>query len=248
MPSLSTAPAFSQPPSPWRPRRARSPTTRTTETSPTRGCWCDRVAPDRLLRPRAEGEEFAAAGGDALRRAQANEREHLASVAGILTGAGQVATAPVTSTFVPGPRVRSRGSIAKLGVELETLALGAYLGAVAAIRPRSLAGPLARIAASEAQHLSAVQRRGDRPLPRPVVPRATADRDRLRRARPVHGADGARPSIRHARRHSGWGSASTRCAAGTRPARSRPGATPAIDVSSRPRRSSGCAATRARTC
>lgn len=102
-----------------------------------------------------EAKRFAAAGGDALRRAHANEQEHLASVAKILTGAGQVATAAGDIDFrYPARTFDSRGSIASLAVRLETLAVGAYLGAVASIRSQSLAGPLARIAASEAQHLA----------------------------------------------------------------------------------------------
>jgi len=101
-------------------------------------------------------KKSAAAGRDSLLRAQANEKEHLASVAGILTGAGQVSTDPGDIDFrYPARAFTSPGSIAKLGVELETLALGAYLGAVAAIRAQALVGPLSRIAASEAQHLSA---------------------------------------------------------------------------------------------
>ncbi len=106
---------------------------------------------DRALEARHDG----AAGRDALRRARSNEHEHLASVTGILRGAGQVTTEAGDIDFrYPAKAFDSRGSIARLAVELETLAVGAYLGAVPAVRSQALTGPLARIGANEAQHLA----------------------------------------------------------------------------------------------
>lgn len=98
---------------------------------------------------------FAAPGHDDLRRALFNETEHLATVSGILTGAGQTpATAADIDFSYPAGAFDSRGSIARLALELERLALGAYLGAVAAVQAQSLKLPLAQIAACEAQHVS----------------------------------------------------------------------------------------------
>jgi hypothetical protein len=90
-----------------------------------------------------------------LRRARAAERRHYDVVGDVLTDAGQVpATAQDIDFSYPHGSFASSASIARLGVRLESLSLGAYLGAV-----RSLQTPLyrehaARAAASEAQHLS----------------------------------------------------------------------------------------------
>jgi hypothetical protein len=90
-----------------------------------------------------------------LRRARAAERRHYDVVAAILTNAGQVpANAQDIDFSYPRGSFASRTAICRLGVRLESLSLGAYLGAV-----RTLLTPLcrdhaARAAASEAQHLS----------------------------------------------------------------------------------------------
>jgi hypothetical protein len=90
-----------------------------------------------------------------LRRARGAERRHYDLAAAMLTEAGQVpATAQDIDFSYPRGSFGSRAAIARLGVRLESLSLGAYLGAV-----RSLQTPLyrehaARAAASEAQHLS----------------------------------------------------------------------------------------------
>jgi hypothetical protein len=90
-----------------------------------------------------------------LKRATFNEQEHYQSVSGILTGAGQVAATAADFDFsYPKGSFVSKLSIAKLGVTLETTFLGAYLGAVAALQTNVLKQPVARIAASEAEHLS----------------------------------------------------------------------------------------------
>jgi hypothetical protein len=84
-----------------------------------------------------------------------NEQAHYQSVSLILSGAGQ--TPAVATDFnysYPRKSFGSRGSIASLGRQLETLFLGAYLGAIGGLQTIALAGPLARIAASESQHLS----------------------------------------------------------------------------------------------
>jgi hypothetical protein len=102
-----------------------------------------------------KAQRFGAPGDDALKRALFNETEHLAAVSGILSGAGQTpATAGDIDFSYPAKAFTSRGTIAQLALELERLALGAYLGAVAAIQATSLRLPLAQIAACEAQHVS----------------------------------------------------------------------------------------------
>jgi hypothetical protein len=89
-----------------------------------------------------------------LRRARFNEREHYKSVAGILSGAGQTPAVAADFDFsYPKGSFASRTAIARLGVTLEATFLGAYLGAVGALQTGALKQPLARIAASEAEHL-----------------------------------------------------------------------------------------------
>jgi hypothetical protein len=98
-------------------------------------------------------------GGDVtkvMKRAFFNEQEHYAAVSGILTGAAQTAAGPADFDFAyPAKTFDSKAAIVKLAVELETTFLGAYLGAVDALQTSALKLPVARIAASEAQHLGA---------------------------------------------------------------------------------------------
>ena len=90
-----------------------------------------------------------------LRRARAAEKLHYDAVAAILTGAGQVpATAQDIDFAYPRSAFASSAAIARLGVQLETLALGAYLGAVRAFQTPLYRDHAARAAASEAQQLS----------------------------------------------------------------------------------------------
>jgi hypothetical protein len=100
--------------------------------------------------------------GDALKylkRAEFNEQEHYQSIAGILTDAGQMAATAADFDFsYPKRSFASKLSIAKLGVTLETVFLGAYLGAVDGLVSNGFKQPVARIAASEAEHLSVFTR------------------------------------------------------------------------------------------
>jgi hypothetical protein len=90
-----------------------------------------------------------------LKRALVNEQEHLTAVSQILSGAGQTPSTmdDFTITFPKGT-FASRASTARFGVALETAFVGAYLGAVDTFTPSDLKTTAARIAASEAQHLS----------------------------------------------------------------------------------------------
>jgi hypothetical protein len=102
-----------------------------------------------------KADRLGASGRDALERARFNEGEHLAAVSGVLTGAGQTpATADDIDFAYPARTFESRGGIATVGVKLERLALGAYLGAVASVQSPSLKLPFAQIAACEARHLT----------------------------------------------------------------------------------------------
>jgi rubrerythrin len=100
--------------------------------------------------------------GDELRyfqRARFNEDEHLTAVSEILSGAGQtVSTADDFDFTFPKGTFESRQSIARLGVTIETISLGTYLGAVDAFTPSDLKTTAARIATSEAEHLSLLSR------------------------------------------------------------------------------------------
>ena len=100
--------------------------------------------------------------GDALKymkRAFFNEQEHYQSMAQILSAAGQAPAVAEDFDFAyPNGTFASLASIAKLGVTLETALVGAYLGAVDGLEANALKQPVARIAASEAQHLSVLRR------------------------------------------------------------------------------------------
>jgi rubrerythrin len=90
-----------------------------------------------------------------LKRAQFNEQEHLTAMSQVLSGAGQTpSTADDFTITFPKGTFESRGSIAKFGVALETAFVGAYLGAVDSATSDDLKTAAARIATSEAQHLS----------------------------------------------------------------------------------------------
>jgi hypothetical protein len=90
-----------------------------------------------------------------LRRARADEQQHYDSAAAILVSAGQVpaTAADIDFTYPRGSFVSQR-AIAALGVRLESIALGGYLGAVEGYESNTLKQLAARAAASEAQHLS----------------------------------------------------------------------------------------------
>jgi hypothetical protein len=104
-----------------------------------------------------EAKQFDGQELKALKRALFNEQEHYTSVALILSDAGQPPAVAADIDFAyPKGSFASKASIAALGVTLETLFVGAYLGAVGGLQAAALKQPLARIAASEAQHLSVV--------------------------------------------------------------------------------------------
>jgi hypothetical protein len=128
----------------------------------------------RALRSAQLGSAAAAA----LKHSLTDERKHYRAVGAILLAAGET---PLTAADIdfsyPRRAFGGRASLAGLGARLESLFLGAYLGAVAGFEASESKLTAARIAASEAQHLSVFtgEARGQRIGP--AFPRAlTIDR------------------------------------------------------------------------
>jgi hypothetical protein len=91
--------------------------------------------------------------GDELGYMQAaldNEQAHYKTLAGVLEAA---APKGLKFTYANGS-FRSAKSIGNLGMALETAFVGAYMGAVTALRSNELKGVAAQIGANESRHLS----------------------------------------------------------------------------------------------
>jgi hypothetical protein len=107
--------------------------------------------------------------------ALANDKTHYAVLAAILTDAGEVApTADDIDFTYPRGSFATTGAVTKLAVALETLFLGAYLGAAGGVQTISLVQPIAQIAATQAQHLTVFSQLLGRsgfkaPLPAPLA-------------------------------------------------------------------------------
>ena len=87
-----------------------------------------------------------------------NEKEHYQSVAQILIGAGAVpSTAADIDMTYPAKTFDSADAIIKQANTIEGIMLGCYLGAVTGLVAVALVPGIARIAASEAQHVSFFQ-------------------------------------------------------------------------------------------
>jgi ferritin-like protein len=90
-----------------------------------------------------------------LQRAYVNEQEHYQSVAAIVSGAGLTPAVSSDIDFAyPKGTFDTEGSITKVALQVENLMLGAYLGAVDGLQTNPLKVGIARIAASEAQHVA----------------------------------------------------------------------------------------------
>lgn len=102
-----------------------------------------------------------------------NESEHYAYLAGVLTEVGLVplTAADVNFTYATGA-FYTTASVVRLAVTLETLALGAYLGAAGNVVNPVLQQAVAQITANEAQHLSVVSREGGQPAFHDAFPAA----------------------------------------------------------------------------
>ena len=85
-----------------------------------------------------------------LQSARLNEQAHYKALAGVL-GSG----APKGLKFkYPSGTFGAKKSIAATGTALETAFVGAYMGAVTALKDNTLKGVAAQIGANEAQHLT----------------------------------------------------------------------------------------------
>jgi hypothetical protein len=85
-----------------------------------------------------------------MQAALGNEQAHYQALAGVLKSA-----APKGLTFkYPRRAFASAKSIGKLGMALETAFVGAYMGAVTALKSNELKGVAAQIGANESRHLS----------------------------------------------------------------------------------------------
>ncbi|HEY7730026.1 MAG TPA: ferritin-like domain-containing protein [Gaiellaceae bacterium] len=85
-----------------------------------------------------------------LHAARDNERAHYRALAGVL---GMAAPKNLRFAYPKGAFASAR-SIGSLGQALETAFVGAYLGAVTALRSNELKGVAATIGANESRHLS----------------------------------------------------------------------------------------------
>ena len=92
-----------------------------------------------------------------FRRIRADEKAHYEKLATVLTAAGQT---PATSGDIdfsyPKQSFHGQASIVRLAGQIERLLLGAYLGAVESVVTPGLRLPIGQVAASEAQHASAL--------------------------------------------------------------------------------------------
>ena len=112
----------------------------------------------------ADFQSRAAAGGKlqgsaaaALKQMRGDENAHYAGLAQLVTAAGQVPATPDDIDFAyPKESFASQSSILRSAWSIETLSLGAYLGAIAGLQTPEIRLPIGQIAANEAQHVSAL--------------------------------------------------------------------------------------------
>lgn len=91
------------------------------------------------------------------RRSLADDRLHYATLAKLVREAGEApATAADVDFTYPRRSFGTARSIHALGWRIETLLLGAYLGAVETMQTAALRLSVAQVATNEAQHLSAL--------------------------------------------------------------------------------------------
>jgi hypothetical protein len=92
-----------------------------------------------------------------VRKIAADEKAHYARLAQLVTAAGQPpATAGDIDFSYPKHSFASQTSVLKLAAEIETIVLGAYLGAIESVEEPELRLPIGQIAANEAQHAGAL--------------------------------------------------------------------------------------------
>jgi Ferritin-like domain len=94
---------------------------------------------------------------EVVRKMAADERAHYGRLAQLVTAAGQPpATAGDIDFSYPKGSFASQASVLRLAVEIETVILGAYLGAIENVQAPELRLALGQIAANEAQHAGAL--------------------------------------------------------------------------------------------
>jgi rubrerythrin len=105
-----------------------------------------------------------------MEAARQNEQDHYDALAKVL---GAQAPKGVKFTY-PAGTFKDAGTIAKTGVALETAFVGAYLGAVEALKDNDLKGVAALVGANEAQHLTTFKRlaAGNKLVPNPSFPKS----------------------------------------------------------------------------
>jgi rubrerythrin len=100
-----------------------------------------------------------------VKRLRADEQLHYNGLADLLSRAGQPpATADDIDFAYPKATFASSTSILKLAVELESVQLGAYIGANAGLQTPAIRAAVGQIAANEAQHTSALAALTGRPV------------------------------------------------------------------------------------
>jgi hypothetical protein len=115
--------------------------------------------------------KLGAASTPLVKKILADEKAHYAGLAQLVTGAGQIpATADDIDFAYPKNTFSTEATILKAANTTESIALGAYLGAIESVQSSVLRLPIGQIAANEAQHLSAVSARaGRRQVGRPFA-------------------------------------------------------------------------------
>jgi hypothetical protein len=112
---------------------------------------------------RFDGDELGYMGA-----ALENEQAHYAALRGIL----ESATPKGLRFSYPRGSFSSARSIGRLGQALETAFVGAYMGAVTALRSNELKGVAAQIGANESRHLSGLTNIGaGQIVPAPALPK-----------------------------------------------------------------------------
>ncbi len=103
-----------------------------------------------------------------MEAARQNERDHYDALADVL---GPAAPKGVKFTYPAGTFALAK-SIAATGVALETAFVGAYLGAVEALKSNDLKAVAGQVGANEAQHLTTFKRldAGGKLVPNPSFP------------------------------------------------------------------------------
>jgi demethoxyubiquinone hydroxylase (CLK1/Coq7/Cat5 family) len=103
-----------------------------------------------------------------VRKMFVDEKAHYARLAQLVTAAGQPpATAGDIDFSYPKGSFASQASVLRLAAEIETVVLGAYVGAIENVEAPELRLSIGQIAANEAQHLGALSARtGKRPVGR----------------------------------------------------------------------------------